>query len=899
MKKFTSLMLMLLFAVTTWGQVSLPQITEDTNNPIYYTIYNTRSGSTSDRSFGQGGLIYFAGDAVGLKDAVDEITSLGDAYKFYFTGSYDELYVHNAATSNKLASVSSWTAEGTAWCVIQRTDGNLAFGPKDAEKGANSWWNEKNYTTNESTSDFTVWNAEDAGSGFVVEPVEDCKFPTSDAFYTIECPLFENVQGVKKGLYVDTDGSIKWNTVDLTNKNFYWVTTVNEGTVVIKNLGTNTYLSNGTMSETEVASVITPLGSNQFSIKANDYVIHANGHSNGSATNGTLANWANSANTASAWCFVERQDPDAAQEVTVTYSFVFNGNEKYTQETATLVGEEYPAITLSFPWGVSAVKPAGTIAAEDVAEGSVKKTIELSVSLPFEFESTYEDITSWYFLKFHANQNNYLYYDGTANVLDATKTSFDASNLNAYRWAFVGDPFDGFKVVNAEAGEDKALNATADGATIDTDNSHLFKVTGSSYGTNGFFMQSINGASTDRFNKQNGKVVYWSGADAGSTFMTISEDVELGAIVDAFKANATAGLGYVGGYSTEKAEAIAAISNHSEMVKFQEENSIINFEEGKYYRIQNVYRTTYISVADGNRVLREQSNADINQLWQVKAATDGAYFIKSPNAGYMQAVGTNALAAEGAELNITSFAEGAGQFNITTKGTGDMLAGIDATTLGTWWSGTIGSDMAYRFIDANDFEVTVNEFASICLPFAAKAEGEVKAYAVENIDNVNAYVSLVEKADIAANQGAILAGNGTFKFNIVDAAEANWTNNKLVGTTTNSYIAPEGGAAYVLANGENGIGLYKAALNRDETGAEGTTHFMNNANKAYLPVVAEAGANAAASYSFNFDWAGTTGIDGVVAEGAENGTIYDITGRRVKAITAPGIYIVNGKKVVK
>ena len=72
---------------------------------------------------------------------------------------------------------------------------------------------------------------------------------------------------------------------------------------------------------------------------------------------------------------------------------------------------------------------------------------------------------------------------------------------------------------------------------------------------------------------------------------------------------------------------------------------------------------------------------------------------------------------------------------------------------------------------------------------------------------------------------------------------------------------------------------------------------MNNANKAYLPVVVE--ANAAPSYSFNFDWAGTTAIEGVVAEGAQDGAIYDITGRRVKAITAPGIYIVNGRKVVK
>jgi hypothetical protein len=41
-----------------------------------------------------------------------------------------------------------------------------------------------------------------------------------------------------------------------------------------------------------------------------------------------------------------------------------------------------------------------------------------------------------------------------------------------------------------------------------------------------------------------------------------------------------------------------------------------------------------------------------------------------------------------------------------------------------------------------------------------------------------------------------------------------------------------------------------------------------------------------------------TGIDGVEAEDGEL-VIYDLTGRRVKSITTPGIYIVNGVKVVK
>ena len=33
-------------------------------------------------------------------------------------------------------------------------------------------------------------------------------------------------------------------------------------------------------------------------------------------------------------------------------------------------------------------------------------------------------------------------------------------------------------------------------------------------------------------------------------------------------------------------------------------------------------------------------------------------------------------------------------------------------------------------------------------------------------------------------------------------------------------------------------------------------------------------------------------------ESGEVKTIYDLTGRRVEAITAPGIYIINGKKAL-
>lgn len=183
--------------------------------------------------------------------------------------------------------------------------------------------------------------------------------------------------------------------------------------------------------------------------------------------------------------------------------------------------------------------------------------------------------------------------------------------------------------------------------------------------------------------------------------------------------------------------------------------------------------------------------------------------------------------------------------------------------------------------------LTVSEagWATLFLGFNARIPSAVEAYTVTTVND--GWVSLTQvKGILPSNQGVIIkAAAGDYKLYYETTATADVEGNLLAGSLFNANVEEE---AYVLANGEDGVGLYKAKM------TDGA--WLNNANKAYLP--ASAVPNKTAAF-YGFEWNGTTGVEGVVAEGAENSAIYDITGRRVKAIAAPGIYIVNGRKVVK
>ena len=180
--------------------------------------------------------------------------------------------------------------------------------------------------------------------------------------------------------------------------------------------------------------------------------------------------------------------------------------------------------------------------------------------------------------------------------------------------------------------------------------------------------------------------------------------------------------------------------------------------------------------------------------------------------------------------------------------------------------------------------ITSAGYATFYCPVAVTLPEGLEAYYVGETTNNLAKMTPIEGV-IPANTGVILKGDAnTYNFNIVADVDA-VADNKLAGTVASAYVTDD---AYVLSKQDEVVGMYKAAKNQ-QSGAS----WLNNAFKAYLPIVSEA-------RFFVFDFGGNeTGIDELEGEDGNVKTeIYDLAGRRVQN-AQKGVFVVNGKVVIK
>ena len=311
-------------------------------------------------------------------------------------------------------------------------------------------------------------------------------------------------------------------------------------------------------------------------------------------------------------------------------------------------------------------------------------------------------------------------------------------------------------------------------------------------------------------------------------------------------------------------------------------------------------QTRYLRAEGTNiRVATTDNKAlDLNALWAIYPSFDNGTFkftIKNIATGkyiYSEAAdNTNITQTEGTVI----LSETASEFVLPSE---RDLRFADKTNLYLSINGTSDTDVLLGvhkqphggtnfYAPEAIYNVTVTGagYATFYASNAVTIPENVKAYYITENGINSSWVVLTEiTGTIPAKTAVILeAAEGTYTFNKTADVEG-IEENLLEGTVEDAMID---GEAYVLGllNGKAGLGKAKLTNNQ----------FLNNHHKAYLPTTTASGATF---YSFNFDWGGTTGIENIGDAVEENATkaIYDITGRQIKAITVPGIYIINGKK---
>ena len=206
-------------------------------------------------------------------------------------------------------------------------------------------------------------------------------------------------------------------------------------------------------------------------------------------------------------------------------------------------------------------------------------------------------------------------------------------------------------------------------------------------------------------------------------------------------------------------------------------------------------------------------------------------------------------------------------------------------------SGTPGNGYVLSFLQktAPNCNITEAKYATYYAAHTVNIPDGVYAYYVSGVNGNSASLKEITGA-IPANTGVILYSETPkeYTFEIAPYAKAEAIgDNSLRGTIDDNPNIQ--GEAYVLSDGGTGVvGLYAVTL------VDGK--FKNNANKAYLP--APAGAESR-FLVFNFGDDNATAIENIQgAENATNALVYDLAGRRVQSAKS-GLYIINGKKVIK
>lgn len=299
---------------------------------------------------------------------------------------------------------------------------------------------------------------------------------------------------------------------------------------------------------------------------------------------------------------------------TITYVYKNGSTEWYREQFTMNVGDPFPDVYAQ-PAGVKyGTVPTGTIT------GSQTINIECSLTDAFpitHFTSSYANATAdnaWVFLslnKFHlryvANQS-YV----TVNTSQTTRPANNTTNY-AYQWAFVGNPFTGFKIVNRTAGSSYILTSAAPSTTNEGGDTYPIMMRESNINTetNNIYWKVADSApgvfiarqgETTYMNNRNGKLSYWTATDGGSRFAIapVNENLNINSSIDVSKSyrikNAKTGASICAtSVTNESTSTNYDVISMTETDEDDQSQQWLLVKNGTGYTLRNIATDTYFN----------------------------------------------------------------------------------------------------------------------------------------------------------------------------------------------------------------------------------------------------------------------------------------------------------------
>lgn len=602
----------------------------------------------------------------------------------------------------------------------------------------------------------------------------------------------------------------------------------------------------------------------------------------------------------------------------VTYHYKLDGKDFATKTVGCPVSEEPVAPVLAF-----------------ITNGSVTKTddsnyeVTCTSNTPFTAAESYNAETAkWYVIDIHNNQANYLWKGNDDNSIateNIGKTTSPSLLSDNYQWTFVGNVVDGYTLYN------KATNKAAafdNGLLKLSETGDVFKIAAStgSNKANGFCFYKTEGQYLNQKPDASGIATYTK-TDEGSTMHVQApesyplayaqtyanyndEDAPEGAIgansyltvaenLEAFKTAYTAASA-----EGATAEQIKTLVAENEKIAAA---TTTTMEMGKYYRLYNKKCKKYACLNSNPAQVKSCliSTADskgVSSVFYLGNAESGRYRIKVEGL----TLGKAKLSAGGdSGANIELGDENYGQkgsyvishvgklFTFFDAATGSEYSYIHAADNGAsmvGWNGNPTTEASQWYvIPATDVEIDMTAqgdktYASAYLPFGVSNVAGATAYTGALNAEKNA-IDMTATTAVPANIGFVLVGTEGKATLTIGKADAIEGDNALTGTNTGIAFAETPKANYLVFGVNNDkVGFY----------TPGNVTAIP-ANKAYIN--ASALSNGAISLNFGNT---VTGINAAtINNGENNAPIYDLSGRRVWAPVKGGLYIQNGKKLVK